>query len=422
MTKKEMRERQRVLVEEARAKLAEVESATDAARVAEVESQYDAVMAEHDEIDGQIERLDASEARQARLAEAEERGDSRRPRGGDARSDDDRSGDGGDAAADAAQEYRSAFGSYLSGGMADLSREHRQLIRERRSQVVGSDTQGGFLVPEGFISELVTTMAAHSPMFDESVTRQIVTASGNPLLMPTEDDTGNEAVLVTETEEPGDEDLLVGQIAFGAFKFSAKGIKCSAEFIQDSAINAEQWVRAAMAKRFSRGIGRSLTTGTGVGEPQGIVTAAGAGITAAAQEAISFDELIDLQHAVDPAYRAAPTSAWMFHDATLKLLRKVKDADGNFIWQPASAQTGAPAQLLNHPYRINQAMAVPAAGARSVLFGDLDKFAVRRVREVSVRRLDELYAASDQVGFIGFARVDGRMLDPAAIKVLEQAA
>ena len=419
MTIKEMREKMRKNVEDARAKLTEIDAAKDETRAAEIEAEYDAIMAEHDDLEKQVAKAEASEAREARQTELEQRRDSRRPQGSDARSDDAP----GDDRPDPEAAYRTAFGEYLSLGLSELSSEQRSMIRERRAQAIGTDAKGGFLVPEGFISELVTTMQAYSPMFvDTGAARQIVTASGNPLPMPTEDDTGEEAVLIAENTAAADDDMDVGQLVFGAYKYTAKNIKVSAEFIQDTAIDAEAWVRDAMATRFSRGIGRHLTVGTGTAQPQGIVTGAGAGVTAAAVAGITFDELIELQHSVDPAYRSAPAVSWMFHDTTLKLLRKIKDADGNFIWQPTNVQTGAPASLLGTTYRVNQAMAVPAAGARSVIFGDLNKYAVRRVREVSVRRLDERYADADQVGFLGFARVDGKMLDASAIKALTQAA
>lgn len=419
MTKKEMRERQRVLVEEARAKLAEIETAKDEARAAEIEVEYDAIMAEHDALDGKIEKLETSEARQARLAELEGRGDSRRPRGSDARSDDHQDGEGGE---EEGPTYESAFRSYLQRGLGDLAREERSLIRERRAQSVGTDSEGGFLVPPGFLAELIRSMAAYSPMFDEAVTRQIVTATGNGLEIPTENDTANKAVLIAENTAAADTDLAFGQIMMEAYKYTSGIIKVSAELMQDSAIDPEAEVRNAMATRFARGIGEALTIGDGTAKPHGIAVAAGAGITAAAAAAVTFDELIDLQHSVDPAYRMGAQVGWMFHDTTLKVLRKVKDADGNFIWQPANAQTGAPALLLSHGYRINQAMPTMAASARSILFGDMGKYAVRRVREVGIRRLDERFAESDQIGFVGFARVDGEILDPAAIKALKQAA
>ena len=413
MTLKEMREKQRKLVDDARAKLDEIADDTSPEQATEIEQSYDAIMAEHDRIDERAAREEQLEKRQREAEEREERGDDRRPRG------EDRGGEREDEQ-DAAT-YDQAFRSYVANGMGDIDPEHRKLLRENRAQSVGTDNKGGFLVPQGFLAELVMSMAAYSPMFDESVTRQLVTATGNNLEIPTEDDTANEATLIAEATAVAESDVTLGQISLDAYKYTSGLIKVSSELMQDAAINPEQIVRNAMATRFGRGIGKALTIGDGVGKPNGIVTAAGAGVTAAGAAAITFDELIDLQHSIDPAYRNAPSVGWMFHDDTFKLLRKIKDGDGNYIWQPASVQTGAPASLLGDSYRINQAMSAPSAGARTVLYGDMQKYVTRRVRDVAIRRLDERYAESDQTAFVGFARVDGEILDAAAIKALTQA-
>ena len=112
----------------------------------------------------------------------------------------------------------------------------------------------------------------------------------------------------------------------------------------------------------------------------------------------------------------------MFNDSTLLSMRKLKDGDGNYLWQPADARTGAPATILGYGFAINQAVDSLAAAKKAVLFGDFSKYVVRRVREFAVRRLDERYAEFDQVGFIGFARYDGELLDTAAVKHLITAA
>jgi HK97 family phage major capsid protein len=192
----------------------------------------------------------------------------------------------------------------------------------------------------------------------------------------------------------------------------------SAELLQDSALNVEQIIRDAMAVRFGRKVNSDLTIGDGVGDPNGIVTAAPLGVAAGAAAAITFDDLIELQHSIDPAYRSDPSCRWMFHDATLKRLRKLKDVEGNYIWQPADVRSGAPAVILDHPYTINQAMAQVAATAKSVLFGAFNRYVVRRVREMSIRRLVERYAEFDQVGFLAFARFDGELMDGNAVKHL----
>src|SRR3546814_6070298 len=125
---------------------------------------------------------------------------------------------------------------------------------------------------------------------------------------------------------------------------------------------------------------------------------------------------------IDPAYRAASTCRFMFNDSTLLSMRKLKDGDGNYLWQPADGRTGAPATVLGYGFALNQAMDSLAAAKKALLFGDFNKYVVRRFREFAVRRLDERYAEYDPVGFIGFARDYGELLDTAAVKHLITAA
>jgi HK97 family phage major capsid protein len=407
---KALREKMANLAIEARAKLSEVADNTPEERAAEIEREFDAMMAEHDKLEERVGRMERAEAAQRKLEEINERTaapvETKQSRA---------------IEFDASVDYRSAFGEYLRHGFGDLPSEMRAALRENRAQSAGTNSEGGFTVPTELIPELIKSMAAYSPLFDENITRQLVTASGNPLTMPTTNDTSKTAVLLAENTAATDNDAVFGQVTLGAYKYTSGLIKVSNELLQDTAINLEAELRGLMAERFGRGVGAALTTGTGSNQPNGIVTAAGAGITGAVST-ISFDNLIDLQHSVDPAYRRAPSTAFMFNDSTLQTLRKIKDSEGNYIWQPASVATGAAATILGEQYVINQAMANIGASAVSVLYGDMQKFIVRRARPIDIKRLDERFAEADQVAFVGFVRVDSTILDSAAIKKLTHAA
>lgn len=139
----------------------------------------------------------------------------------------------------------------------------------------------------------------------------------------------------------------------------------------------------------------------------------------AADSAISFDDMIGIEHSLDPMYRTFRDAKWQFNDTTLKSLRLLKDANGRYLWQPAAvsgAVDGSPATILDYPYAVNQAMASPGStGAIPVVFGAHKRYVHRRVREFILRRLDERYADYDQVGFIGFMRMDGNQIDADAI-------
>lgn len=405
----ELREKQAKLAADARAKLDEITDDMDEARSAEIEAEYDRIMAEYDRLEERAKREEALIARE----EALERGDPRRPLGDDVRSDDP----GADETA-LSEARLGAFRSYLRHGLDDMEPEERKILREMRAQST-ADAQGGYTVPQGFMNELVVALKMWGPMLDPGITRQISTERGNQIDWPTNDDTANEAYRLGENTAAANEgDLVFGNKQLDAYKYASGPILVSSEILQDSAMDMEQLIRDAMARRFGRKLNGDLTNGDGAGDPNGIVTAAGLGFTAAAAAAITFDDLIELFHSIDPAYRMDPSVRWMFNDTTLKLLRKLKDLEGNYIWQPADVRAGTPAVILDKPYSINQAMPNVATAQRSVVFGAMNRYVVRRVREIAIRRLNERYAENDQVGFIGFARYDGELMDNNAVKHL----
>lgn len=406
----ELRDRQQQIASEARERLNQIEAETDEARVAELESQHDAAMAEHDRIEEQIAREEQVEAMERRAEEERAR---QRPNGGDRRAP----AGGGEE-----RTYEQAFDEYLRRGLDGVTDADRVLIREHRAQST-TDGAGGYTIPTGFLAELIVSLKMWGPMLDPGITRELVTASGNQIEIPALNDTSNVGVRLAEnTAATSEGDLVFTQKVLDAYKYSSGPILVSNELLQDSALPFEQIVRDAMAERISRKVNADLTTGDGTGDPNGIVTASTLGKTAAATAAVTFDELIDLVHAIDPAYRAAATCRFMFNDSTLQALRKLKDGDGNYLWQPADGRTGSPATILGYGFAINQAVDSLAAAKKAILFGDFNKYVVRRVREFAVRRLDERYAEYDQVGFIGFARFDGELLDTAAVKHLITAA
>ncbi len=301
------------------------------------------------------------------------------------------------------------FRSYLRG---DID------VRELRAQGIATGESGAYLVPTGFYPELIKAMQVFGPMNDGGPVKYLTTASGNPLPIATFDGTGLKGSIIAEGEEVEETEVKFGQKSLGAYKFTSGLIRVSSELLQDAAINPEAVVRDSMAEALGRILNEMFTKGTGVSQPQGIVTGASLGHTSAAATAISYDDLVALQHAVDPAYRA--NAAWMFADSTLKAIRLLKDAEGRPLWQ-AGMVAGEPGTILGQRFYINQDMDAIATGKASVLNGDFSKYVVRNVKAFGVKRLDERFATSDQVGFLGFGRYDGLVTDPRAIKKLVQA-
>ena len=394
----ELREKQQELVAKAREALDQLDNA-DEARAAELETQHDAWMSEHDKLEERIKREQALEERQSRLADVD---DNPKAPPKEARNE---------------PSYDEVFWQWAKRGREGLSAEEQAMMREMRAQSTAA-TEGAELIPEGFVPELITSLQAYGPMLDPGVTRQITTASGNALPWPTMNDTSNKGALLGENTADSELDVAFSNKELGAYKYTSRVIRVSEELLQDDAVGIEGVIREAMAERLGRIVNEHLTTGTGSGQPNGIVTASAEGFEAAALGAITFDDMIELFHSVDPAYRSSGQLAWMFNDATLKLLRKIKDSEGNYIWQPADARTGAPSTILDVPFAINQDMADVGASAKSVVFGAMDRYIVRRVREFALKRLVERYAEFYQVGFLGFGRFDGELLDTAAVKHL----
>ncbi len=424
MTLREMREKQARLVTEARSKLAELTDKTDASRAAEIEAEHDAIMNEHDALEDKIKREEKLAAAEARQAEREAAGDDRRPNGEDRDSD---AGGNEDAIT-----YRQAFQDMFRAGgvVADMSAEARAVLQagvvanaEFRQQVTSTDAAGGFTVPTELQDSLIKSMAAWGPMYDQDVGTTLNTASGSPIELPTVDDTASTAGAHTEgadLTDDGGKDVVLGKLILNAFMYDTEFIRFSMELARDSLLNFEQILSDLLGERLGRIVNQMLTTGSGAGQPNGIVTASGLGITGASGTAITSDELFDLQHEIDPAYRASPKVGWMFNDSTLKVIRKMKDGQGNYLWQMGDVKSGAPATLLSQPYRVNQAMADIGLNAKPIIFGDFGKYYVRKVGAPVIGVLRERFWPN--LGIAGLIAVDGELGDTAAVKHLKMAA
>jgi HK97 family phage major capsid protein len=326
-----------------------------------------------------------------------------------------------------ADAYSDAFGSYCRRGVNGISAEHRQVLQggfvsgdALRQQGVSTDAAGGFLVPEGFRSRLMETLKFYGGT--RGVVGNIVTATGNDLPWPTNDDTGNVGAYLAENTQMQEQDVTFGQRKLAAHTLSSKIVKVSLQLLQDSAFDLDTWLPRKLGERIGRRENTAFTVGTGSDEPEGVVANATVGKTGASGQvtSVTYDDIIDLEHSVDVAYRNQ-RSRFMFHDLTLAALRKVKDGNGQYLWQP-SIQNGVPDSFNGRPYTINNDMPVQAASAKSILFGDFELgYIIRDVRAVQMLRLTERYADYLQVGFLGFTRHDGKPDDSGAIRAYTNA-
>lgn len=323
----------------------------------------------------------------------------------------------GAGAADDEKRYASAFGSFLRAGVEGVSVDDKALLRARyrnsdvRAAQNVTTTGGGYLVPTGFSGQLTEAMKQFGGMLQAC--EVFSTESGNPFPWPTNDDTGNVGEMLGINTAAGSQDLAYGQVMFNAYKFSSKIVLVPIELLQDSFFDVNAHVAKKLGQRIGRIGNQKLTTGTGTNEPMGIVTAATLGKTGATGQtgSIIYDDLVDLEHSVDPAYRA--TAKFMLHDQSVKVLKKLKDSQGRPLWLPGLSGVDGkfPSTILNYEYQINQDMPQMAASAKSVLFGDLSNYKIRQVLGITLLRLTERYAEFGQVGFIAFARMDGQLVD-----------
>jgi HK97 family phage major capsid protein len=261
-------------------------------------------------------------------------------------------------------------------------------------------------------------------MMDPSVTGEWRTDSGNPKTWPVLNDTSNTGRLLNINTQTTETAMVFSQLNFDAYKFSSDHILVPYELLEDSDFNMDLMINDTLTERLGRVINTYLTTGTGSSQPNGIVTASANGKTAAAQTAITRDEIIDLIHSVDRSYRNGPKVGFMMHDLIMAVLKKmtIGSGDDRPLWQP-SIREGEPDKLEGYPYWINNDMSSSlTAASKPILFGNFGKYIVRKVNDFRLYRLDERYRDYDQSGFIGFFRVDGELKTNSAVKRITMAA
>lgn len=344
--------------------------------------------------------------------------------------------------ASADRERSFAFGKWLRGNkLTDTEQrsvEKRDVAEGGLTAHIGTYTGLGFFVPTGFSDMIEQATKYFAPVLD--IFGRINTKTGNPLPYPTSNDTSQRATIVGEASIVNEADgsggnLGTSQVTFGSYKYTSGLIKCSLELIQDSAFDLEAWLAERFGERFARGFEADLTNGTGVSQPTGILTAilasgvapiiaqGSAESTGGAQtgvNSVGYSDLVNLEHSVDPTYRRR--AKYMLHDLTLSALKRILDKYGRPLWAPGIT-AGDPDVINGYPYVINQSMPQIGASANTVVFGDLKKFIVRKVRfSQGIQRLAERYAETGQVGFLAFDRLDSNLLDAGThpLNVLQQ--
>ncbi|HVV37590.1 MAG TPA: phage major capsid protein [Acidimicrobiales bacterium] len=316
-------------------------------------------------------------------------------------------------------QYAEAFVKYCRGGIANLDAEERSLMEANfRDQGIATGGAGGYTVPQGFWAKVTETLKAYANV--ATIAETVNTDAGNALPWATNDDTSNVGELLSENTAAANQDLTFGQKTLNAFMYSSKMIPVSRQLLQDTGIDIEAFIAKKAGQRLGRIVNQHFTTGTGGGtQPQGYVTGATTGKTGTTGQTttVIYDDLVDLIHSVDAAYRQSEQCRWAMHDLSLAIIRKLKDSQNRPLWQPAIS-LDSPDTLLGYPISINNAMATMAANAKSIAFGAFSAgYVVRTVSGGQLLRLDERFAEKLQVGFLGFGRYDGLTQDASAVKL-----
>ena len=307
----------------------------------------------------------------------------------------------------ASDEYRTNFWNMM--------RSKTPMPQVVNALQIGTDSEGGYLVPDEYERTLVEALE------EENVFRQLAkvirTSSGDRKIPVVA--TKGTASWIDEEGAYLESDDSFGQVSIGAYKVGTM-IKVSEELLNDSVFDLEAYISREFARRIGAKEEEAFFTGDGSGKPLGVLAATGGaetGVTAASATAITADELIDLFYSLKASYRR--NAVWVLNDSTIKAIRKLKDNQGQYLWQP-SLTAGAPDLLLGKPVRTSAYMPAIAADAKSVAFGDFSYYWIADRQGRSFKRLNELYAATGQVGFLASQRVDGKLVLPEAIKVLAQ--
>tara|TARA_Y100000401_G_scaffold117519_1_gene126831 strand:- start:18021 stop:19217 length:1197 start_codon:yes stop_codon:yes gene_type:complete len=298
-------------------------------------------------------------------------------------------------------EYRDAFRGWLrTGNRAEL-----------RALEVGTATEGGNVVDDDMAAAIVEK--ADELSFVRGMSN-VITANSD-IKIPVES-TKVAAAIVAEEGAYGETDPAFALKTLSSFKLSCL-VKVSEELAFDSEFDLSAYLARAFGRAMALGEDQYFLTGTGSGQPSGIFTDGAGAVTSAGDDALAADDLIDTMYSVPAEYRVGNRCAWVMNDSTAKAIRKLKDSDNQYLWQPALS-LGQPDTLMGFPVMTNSNVAAVADGAKPVAFCNFDYFTIADRGSIAVQRLDELYAGNGQVGFRAYRRLDGKLTQTAACGIL----
>jgi len=328
------------------------------------------------------------------------------------------------------QESR-AFRKWIVSGTDALNPEERAAfagytLEQRVASGMSASTSGAGaeFVPQSFADRFFSKLKYYGGVRQAGAT-MFTTQGGNPFPVPLLDDVSHSGELLSENAAVADDatnDPDTSNITLGAYIFSSKVVRVPLTLVQDTAFPVEDWLAGALAERIGRAQNTYFTTGTGSSQPKGVVTASSLGKTTAATNAVTYPEILDFFHSLDPAYR--PNAKLMCHDSFILAMKKLVDDNSRPLWDGGNIALATPATINGVPYIVNNDMAELSSGVSSkcALYGDFSRFLVRDVIGIEMARLDQPYMPYLQIGYISWLRSDSNCIDPTAIKHLKTAA
>lgn len=409
----ELLEQRANLHEQQKALLDGAEADNKRALTAEETGQFDALDTQITELDQQRKRYENMDKREADLLEAQERNkidiiDKDQKRTGEP------------------DKFETELRSFLKGERRSLTItpdqpvnsyvQARSIATQQRDLTKGTATAGGHTVGTAFYSQLIDHMIEVSGILQAGPT-VLVTERGENLPIPRTTAHSSATSEIAEAAAITESDPAFNQLVLSSYKYGNL-IQASYELMEDTYVDLLGYIAMQAGRAVGNAFGTRLVTGTGSSQPQGAATAATLGVTGSASVggAFSADNLIDLFFSVIAPYRMSPACGWLMRDATLAAVRKLKDSQNQYLWQP-SLQVGAPDTLLGKPVHTDPNVAAVALSARSVLFGDFSRYFVRQVRDIRFERSDDYAFHADLTTFRCLLRGDGGLADTSgAIK------
>ena len=330
-------------------------------------------------------------------------------------------------------DAQKAFNIFLRKSVSDMTPDERLSVRNVMSTTTGSE--GGFTVQSLVANELIDLLKAYGYM--RKVATQVTTSGGNPLTYPTSDGTSEVGEWIAQNTTATAADPVFGSVALNVFKASSKIVAVPLELLQDSQIDIQAMVMRRLADRIGRISNLGYTTGGGSTNPNGLMTAAAVGKTGATGQTLTilYDDLVDLIDSLDVAYLDSPSTVpelkgaapgFMFSQTMRRVIRKIKDTAGRPIWTPSYDQgmaSSTPDTLLGYPVYINNDVAVPAANAKSLAFGNFNRYLIRDAMDLTMFRFDDSnYLRLGQIGFLAWARTGGNLIDANSVRCYQNSA